>query len=153
MLKNCFEMESELEITIPVCSGTKLRSKTGNVQAVHLLGVEKSLAVVRSEAGVLNPYDTGNGMLLESLLHTAFDSFQWCMDEFLNVQVSDQGKAGGLGKFEGRRLNLQIDKTTYPTVQMLRVRFELFKKHVRDRQSRSINQKRGRRMFVDAFTI
>jgi hypothetical protein len=136
-----------------VLSGKKLRPKTGNVQAAHILGVEKSLAMARSEAGVVNPYDTSNGMLLESSLHAAFDSFQWCMDEFLNVHVSDQGKADGLGEFEGRRLSLQIDKTPYPTVQMLRVRFELFKKHVRDRQSRSTNQKRGRRKFVDAFTV
>ena len=136
-----------------VLSGTKLRPKTGNVQAAHILGVEKSLEAARSEGGVFNPYDTSNGMLLESSLHLAFDSFQWCMDEFLNVHVTEVGKANGLGKYEGKRLNLQVGVTSYPTKQTLRVRFDLFKKIVKDRQSRITNRERGRRRFVDAFTL
>ena len=81
-----------------VLSGTKLRPKTGNVQAAHILGAEKSLELARSQGGIFNPCDTSNGMLLESSLHSAFDSFQWCMDEFLNVHVTEVGKAIGLGK-------------------------------------------------------
>jgi hypothetical protein len=92
-------------------------------------------------------------MLLESGLHSAFDSFHWCMDEFLNVHVSEVGKASGLGKYEGQRLNLQVDMTPYPTRQMLRVRFDLFKKVVQDKESRLQNRKRGRRKLVDAFTV
>ena len=75
------------------------------------------------------------------------------MDEFLNVHVSEVGKASGLGKYEGKRLTLQVDMTLFPTRQMLRVRFDLFKNVVQDNESSLQNRKRGRRKLVDAFTV
>ena len=75
------------------------------------------------------------------------------MDELLNVHVSEVGKASGLGKCEGQRLALQVDMPLHPTRQMLRVRFDLFKKFVQDEESRPQNRKKGRRKLVDAFTV
>ena len=47
----------------------------------------------------------------QALSTEAFDSFHWCMDEFVNVHVTEVGKAMGLGKYEGKRLNLHVDRT------------------------------------------
>ena len=154
IFKICFEKESELEIAIHACSraqsyGLKLETCKRRI----FLGEEKSLEAARSKGGVFNPCDTSNGLILESSLHSAFDAFQWCMDKFLNVHVTEVGKANGIAKYEGQQLNLQIGVTPYPTKQMLRVRFDLFEKIVQDRQSSTPNRKRGRRRFVDAFTV
>ena len=135
-----------------VLSGTLFCPKTGNVEAAHILGVETSLAQSRQDAGVLNPYDTMNGMLLESSLHTDFDSFLWCMDEFLNVHVSDAGKKKGLGHLEGKKVNLRVDDHNYPTRCMLIARYQLFLEHQRARVSRAGPRKR-RRQFITATTI
>ena len=118
-----------------VLSGTLLRPKTGNVEAAHIFGVERSLAQEREAAGVMNAYDTQNGMLLESSLHTDFDSFLWCMDEFLNVHVSEAGKVKGLGYLQGMKVDLRVDQQNYPTKKILRARYQLFIKHLRAGQN------------------
>jgi HNH endonuclease len=46
-----------------------------NVKAAHIIGVEAGLKKERPAAGVLNAYDTMNGLLLEASLHEAFDSY------------------------------------------------------------------------------
>jgi len=135
-----------------VLSGTLLRPKTGNVEAAHIFGVERSLAQSRQDAGVVNAYDTQNGMLLESSLHTDFNSFLWCMDEFLNVHVSDAGKEKGLGHLVGNKLNIRVDDQNYPTRRILRARYQLFLEHLRARASRADPWKR-RRQFTTATTI
>ena len=65
-----------------VLSGEPVRSKAGNVEAAHIFGVEPALTDRRRAAGILNGYDTSNGMLLEKSLHVAFDAYQcrlfWC---------------------------------------------------------------------------
>lgn len=58
-----------------VLSGTLLREKTNNVQAAHIFGVERVLAQERERVGIYNPYDTQNGVLLETSLHADFDSY------------------------------------------------------------------------------
>ena len=83
-----------------VVSRTAVRSKTNNVQAAHIIGVERGLAKARAKANILNPYNECNGMLLEASLHSAFDSYQWCMDEFLNIHVSPVGKLNNLAHLE-----------------------------------------------------
>ena len=125
-----------------VLSGKKL-PKTSNVQAAHILGVEESFQPARTEAGVWNPYDTLNGMLLESSLRTDFEANLWCMDEFLIVHVSEAGKLKGLQHWEGRKLSMQVNEQNYPSTQILRVRYELFKKHNMACESKiSANQKK-----------
>jgi hypothetical protein len=70
-----------------VLSGEELRPKAGNLEAAHIFGIETSLASQREVAGVVNPYDTWNGMLLEKSLHVACDAYLWCMDECCKVHV------------------------------------------------------------------
>lgn len=110
-----------------VLSGKKLRPKANNVQAAHIIGVEPGMATTRKAAGVVNAYDTWNGMLLETSLNSAFDSFLWCMDEFCVVHVSDIGKEQGLGEWEGKRVKLKVDQPLYPSRKLLRSRFQLYK--------------------------
>lgn len=109
-------------------SGTKLRNKTGNVEAAHIFGVEPALAAARNDAGVLNPYDTSNGMLLEKSLHTAFDAYLWCMDESLRVHVSEEGIPQGLGKWQFKKLQLKPNEMHYPSSKFLKKRYELFRR-------------------------
>lgn len=109
-----------------VVSGTVLRDETGNVQAAHILGVESSLERTREEAGVLNEYDTTNGMLLEQSLHVAFDAYRWCMDETGTIHVNTAVRENEeLAKWDGRRIELRIGEANYPSEELLKVRYEL----------------------------
>ena len=108
-----------------VLSAVTLREKTGNLEAAHIIGVELSLVNTRESAGVLNEYDTTNGMLLEKSLHVAFDAFKWCMDDTGKVHVRDDAKED-IGKWEGKFLNLQVGEANYPSKQLLRARYELY---------------------------
>jgi len=109
-----------------VLSGTVVREKAGNVQAAHIFGIERALAQERQRLGIYNAYDTQNGMLLETSLHTDFDAYLWCMDEFLIVHVSEEGKTKGLGKWEGKKLNLTLEGYGSPPPSLLKARYELF---------------------------
>jgi hypothetical protein len=111
-----------------VLSGTKVREKTNNVQAAHIFGVEKGLAEERERAGIYNSYDTQNGMLLETSLHADFDSYLWCMDEFLIVHVSEKGRTKGLGKWHGKKVNIKFGQYGSPTPDVMRARYTLFLK-------------------------
>ena len=135
-----------------VLTGTQLRPKTGNVQAAHIIGVERSLTEARHKAGIWNAYDTQNGMLLESSLHTDFDSFFWCMDEFLNVHVSEAGRGKGLGYLDGKKLNLRLGEQNYPSRKILRARYALFLDRTRARESK-LDTKKRRRKHITAFTV
>ena len=108
-----------------VLSGEPVRSKAGNVDAVHIFGVGPALADKRLAAGIVNAYDTGNGMLLEKSLHVAFDAYQWCMDEFLTVHVSEEGMEGALKEYSGRRVELSVGSFNHPPRELLRARFAL----------------------------
>lgn len=122
-----------------VLSGEALRPKAGNLEAAHIIGVETSLADTRKVAGVLNPYDTANGMLLEKSLHVAFDSYLWCMDESLKVHVSEDGKNNGLEKWEGQSLMLRLsDGTnhTCPSRALLKARFNLYEEKEKERKEK-----------------
>mmetsp|Transcript_9652 Transcript_9652/g.9369 ORF Transcript_9652/g.9369 Transcript_9652/m.9369 type:complete len:259 (-) Transcript_9652:8-784(-) len=101
-----------------VLSGKKLKQKANNVQAAHVIGVEPGLYQLRQEAGITNSYDTGNGILLETSLHSSFDSFLWCMDQFGVVHVSDKGIEQGLGKWAMKKVSLDIGNFPYPSEQM-----------------------------------
>lgn len=110
-----------------VVSGVHLRDKTGNVEAAHILGVEKSLRLAREEANVLNEYDTANGMLLEKSLHVAFDAFRWCMDETGTIHVNTAGGENkDIAKLHGRKIALVIGATNYPSEKLLNVRYRLY---------------------------
>lgn len=135
-----------------VLTGTQLRPQTGNVEAAHIFGVERSVTQARQDAGVWNAYDTQNGMLLESSLHTDFDSFFWCMDEFLNVHVSEAGRGKGLGYLDGKTLNLCLDQQNYPSRKILRARYALFLGRTRARESK-LDAKKRRRKYTTAFTV
>ena len=111
-----------------VLSGEILRGKTGNVQAAHIFGIERALAQERQRLGIHNAYDTQNGMLLATSLHTDFDAYLWCMDESLTVHVSGKGKRKGLGKWEGTKLNLALEGYGFPPPSILKARYELFLK-------------------------
>ena len=127
-----------------VLSGEVLRPKAGNLEAAHIIGVELSLADTRKAAGVLNPYDTANGMLLEKSLHVAFDSYMWCMDESLKVHVSEDGKNNGLDKWEGQSLSLRISDGTdhkCPPRALLKARFNLYEEKVKERKERNEKKK------------
>lgn len=120
-----------------VLSGKKLQPKANNVQAAHIIGVEAGLLDSRRQAGVVNPYDTWNGMLLSTSLHSSFDSYLWCMDEFCVVHVSQKGKEEGLGDWEGKRVNLDVGQPLYPSRELLRARFKLYQeKHMQPKQAR-----------------
>ena len=83
----------------------------------------------RQAAGVVSVYDTTNGMLLEASLHTTFDSYLWCMDEFCLVRVSERVKADDeLREYEGKRINLVVSDRRFPSRELLRARFELYRK-------------------------
>ena len=75
------------------------------------------------------------------------------MDELFVVHVSNVGEASGLGEYEGKQLNLQVDKPFPHEEEMLRVRCDLFKKVVQEQQSKATNRKGRRRKRVDAFTV
>ena len=110
-----------------VVSGTVLRDKTGNVQAAHILGIESSLKHFREEAGVLNEYDTTNGMLLEQSLHVAFDAYRWCMDQTGTIRVNTAVKENEeLAKWDGRKIGLRIGEANYPSEELLKVRYKLY---------------------------
>ena len=111
-----------------VLSRTKVREKANNVQAAHIFGVENGLAEEREGAGIYNCYDTQNGMLLETSLHADFDSYLWCMDEFLIVHVSERGRTKGLGKWHGKKLTIKFGQYGSPTPDVLRARYKLFQK-------------------------
>ena len=128
-----------------VLSGKKLKPKANNVQAAHIIGVEASMAAARNAAGVVNAYDTWNSMLLETSLHTAFDSYLWCMDEFCIVHVSDIGKEQGFGQWEGKRVKLNVGQPLYPSRELLLVRFRLYeeKKKVQAKPAPGARRKYG----------
>ena len=93
-----------------VVTGMEVRPKTHNVRAAHIIGVERGLAKARAKANILNPYNECNGMLLETSLRTAFDSYEWCMDEFLNINVSPVGKLNNPSlekKLKDKKINLR----------------------------------------------
>jgi len=124
------------------------------VCTAKVIGVDDAWKDARMKGGVLNPYDTSNGILLESILHAAFESYQWCMDVFLVVHVSMVGKANGLGQYEGQRMNLPVDKSSYLWRQTLRVRFDRFQKAVPDQRGSVKNHRtRGGRRTLGAFTV
>lgn len=131
-----------------VVTGMEVRPKTHNVQAAHIIGVEQGLAKARAEANILNPYNECNGMLLETSLHTAFNSYEWCMDEFLNIYVSPVGKLTNLSlekKLKDKKINLQVGQPNYPTAEILRVRYALFKEKIKYQEEALIPRKRRKR--------
>jgi len=131
-----------------VLSGAALIPKAGNVEAAHIIGVVDSLAAKRKAAGVLNPYDTSNGMLLEKSLHVAFDSYLWCMDESLKVHVSEDDKHNDLKKWEGKYLKLDSTNPLCPTKALLKSRFNLYEEKEKERKER----KREKRKVLDHFS-
>jgi HNH endonuclease len=79
-------------------------------------------------------YVARNGILLESRLHKAFDSYVWCMDEDGKFRLSDAESHAAkikdyeLAKWEGNSLNLNIGSDPdAPTKETLRARYELFR--------------------------
>lgn len=119
-----------------VLSGEELRPKAGNVEAAHIFGIEASLDSQREVAGVVNPYDTWNGMLLEKSLHVAFNAYLWCMDECCKVHVSEDGKKKGMGKWEGKTVTLSVDSSpTFPSTALLKARFVLYKEKQKKKKS------------------
>ena len=128
-----------------VLSGKKLKPKANNVQAAHIIGVEPGMATTRNAAGVVNAYDTWNGMLLETSLHSAFGSFLWCMDEFCIVHVSDKGKEQGFGEWAGKRVKLKVGQPLYPSRELLRSRFLLYEEKKKVQPKRAPG---GRRKYA-----
>ena len=114
-----------------VLSGEVLRPKAGNVEAAHIFGIEGSLCSQRDAAGVLNAYDTLNGMLLEKSLHVAFDAYDCCKDEFLVVHVSKEGKWRGLQQWDGKKVRLSVGSPLFPSRELLQARFALYKERQR----------------------
>ena len=94
--------------------------------AAHIFGVEPALADKRRAAGIVNAYGTGNGMLLEKSLHVAFDAYQWCMDEFLTVHVSENALEGVLKEYRGKCVKLFVGSFNHPPRELLRARFALY---------------------------
>ena len=133
-----------------VVSGTEVQPKktNNNVQAVHIIGVERGLAKARAKANILNPYNECNGMLLKALLHSAFDSYQWFMDEFLNIHMSPVGKRNNLAHLQKKKINLRVGQPNYPTVEILRVRYYLVKEKIKAQEKASISRKRQRDLSV-----
>ena len=116
-----------------VVSGKVYKQDSGNVEAAHIIPVA-SPPDVRRQAGLRGLYDTRNGMLLESRLHEAFDSFVWCMDEEGKFRLSDAEshtakiKDYELAKWEGNSLNLNIGSDPdAPTKETLKARYEFFR--------------------------
>ena len=73
--------------------------------------------------GIYNPYDTQNGMLLETSLHADFESYLWCMDEFPIVHVGERGIEKGLRM----GLNIKFGEYGSPTPGVLKAsRYALF---------------------------
>lgn len=78
-------------------------------------------------AGVVNPHDTGNGMLLEKSLHVAFYGYQWCVDEFFTVHMSEEGMKGVLKEFNGKCVSLAVGSFNQPSKELLRAQLALYK--------------------------
>jgi HNH endonuclease len=141
-----------------VVSGKVYKQGSGNVEAVHIIPVASPLDV-RRQAGLYNLYDTCNGMLLDSTLHKAFDSYVWCMDEEGKFCLSDAEshaekiKDYKLAKWEGNSLNLNIGFDPHaPTKETLKTRYNLFlfevdkkKQMERQRASRKKNKEKNSR--------
>ena len=140
------------------CIVSKMRYKqgSGNVQAAHIIPVAKkndsSLDDARNASGLWSLYDTCNGISLEASLHTAFDSYLWCMDETGKFYLSDAEKDAAkineykLDTLNGKTLKLNIDGGSgYPTAQLLKARYELFRFKVDEKKKKEGGKSRGRR--------
>ncbi|CAB9505069.1 expressed unknown protein [Seminavis robusta] len=116
-----------------VVSGTQYREGSGNVQAAHIIPVAAKKRVLE-QAKICSIYDTCNGMLLESTLHKAFDSYLWCLNENGVFCVSDAErhqkkiKEYGIAKYRSNVLDLSGDN--FPTKATLRARHALFQSKV-----------------------
>ncbi|KAG7351450.1 HNH endonuclease [Nitzschia inconspicua] len=115
-----------------VVSGKPFKQGSGTVEAAHIIPVESPVDL-RHRAGLRGLYDTRNGMLLESTLHEAFDSYIWCMNEEGKFCLSDAESHAvmirkyGLSKWEGKTLNLGIGiDPDAPTKATLKARYDLF---------------------------
>ena len=102
-------------------------------------------------SGLFNVYDTCNGISLEARLHTAFDSYLWCMDEKGIFCLSDAERDAakileyGLAKWKGNELNLGIGRESgYPTEQLLKARYDLFRAKVEKKKRSGGRGGRGR---------
>ena len=120
---------------------------SGNVQAAHIIPVAKkndsSLDDARNASGLWSLYDTCNGISLEARLHTAFDSYLWCMDEWGTFHLSDAEKDAAkineykLDTLNGKTLKLNIDGGSgYPTAQLLQARYNLFRSKVDEKKQK-----------------
>lgn len=131
-----------------VLSDTKLVEKAGNIEAAHIFGVEGALKDMRRAAGVLNSYDTVNGMLLEKSLHVAFDSYQWCMDADGVVSVADDAIPCTLARWKDKKMKLKIGESNFPTKDILQARYDLFSSKCVLRKNAQKKKKRGKAAFT-----
>ncbi|KAG7372872.1 HNH endonuclease [Nitzschia inconspicua] len=125
-----------------VVSGKQFKQGSGNVEAAHIIPVASPLNV-RHRAGLRGLYDTRNGMLLESRLHKAFDSYVWCMNEEGKFCLSDaKCHIAEIGKYElsqweGKTLNLRIGiDPDAPTKATLKARYDLFLAKVKEKKQK-----------------
>eukprot|EP00978_Attheya_sp_CCMP212_P046437 scaffold392391_cov35-Attheya_sp.AAC.1 len=132
LFRNAVRMRDEQKC---VLTSTQFRPKTRNVEDVHIIGVERSLTQARQCAGVWNAYDTQNGMLLESSLHSDFYSFfgVWTNSSTYMCQRQEREK-------------------NYASRRILRARYALFLERSRARESK-LDTKKPRRRHLTAFTI
>jgi len=136
-----------------VVSGKRYKQGSGNVEAAHIIPVaerkDSSLDAAQKASGLWNRYDTCNGISLEARLHTAFDSYLWCMDENGKFHLSDAERDAakiqeyGLGKWNGNTLQkLNIGGGLgYPTAQLLKARYDLFLAKVEEKKKVSRKKK------------
>ncbi|KAG7340289.1 HNH endonuclease [Nitzschia inconspicua] len=125
-----------------VVSGKRFKQGSGTVEAAHIIPVASPLDV-RHRAGLRGLYDTRNGMLLESRLHKAFDSYVWCMNEEGKFCLSDAkchiaeiGKYG-LSQWKGKTLNLRIGTDPdAPTKATLKARYDVFLAKVKEKKQK-----------------
>jgi HNH endonuclease len=135
-----------------VVSGKEYKQGSHNVEAAHIIPAT-SPPDLRRQAGLHGLYDTRNGMLLESRLHEAFDSYVWCMDEEGKFRLSDAEshtakiKDYGLAKWEGNSLNLRIGfDPDAPTKETLKARYELFRAMVaKSKAGKKVSRKKKKK--------
>ncbi|KAG7354569.1 HNH endonuclease [Nitzschia inconspicua] len=127
----------------------KKRTPCGTVEAAHIIPVASPLDV-RHRAGLRGLYDTRNGMLLESRLHIAFDSFVWCMNEegkfclFDAESDAENIRKYGLSKWEGKTLNLGIGiDPDAPTKATLKARYDLFLAKVKEKKQKEFEKSKA----------